>query len=154
MATPAKVAVAGYRINSALNRRGFRLLAKIGKYVIVWLCGIEIDVNAKIGKGFRLHHGYGSIISGTLGENVHVNQGVTIGGNWGKVQGTRTLPVIGNNVWIMAGAKVLGPITIGSNVIIGANSVVLRDVPDNVAIAGVPAKIIREIRPDDLGRLE
>lgn len=154
MPTPAKVAVAGYRFNSALNRRGFRLLAKIGKYVIVWLCGIEIDVNAIIGKGFRLHHGYGSIISGTLGDNVHVNQGVTIGGNWGKIEESRTLPVIGSNVWIMAGAKVLGPITIGSNVIIGANAVVLHDVPDNVAVAGVPAKIIREIRSEDLAILK
>lgn len=153
MPTPARVAVAGYRINHRLARHGFNLLAKIGKYVIVWLSGIEIDYNAEIGQAFSLHHGYGTIVSGTIGHNVHVNQGVTIGGNWGKIKGSRSLPVIGDNVWIMAGAKVLGPITIGSNVVIGANAVVLRDIPDNVVVAGVPARVIREITTDDLGLL-
>lgn len=153
MITPARVAVIGYRVNNLLYRCGLRLLAKIGRYIIIWTCGIEIDDKAVIGKKFRLHHGYGSIVSGTLGNNVHVNQGVTLGGNWGRAKDGRTLPIVGDNVWIMAGAKVLGPITVGSNVIIGANAVVIHDVPDNVVAAGIPARVIRSIAEDDLSRL-
>ncbi|MDN5874218.1 MAG: hypothetical protein L0H29_07555, partial [Sinobacteraceae bacterium] len=81
------------------------------------------------------------------------NQGVTIGGNWGRAVGERSLPVIGNNVWIMAGAKVLGPITIGNNVLIGANAVVLSDVPDNSVVAGVPGRVLRPISGADLEML-
>ncbi|MDN5938149.1 MAG: hypothetical protein L0H83_05750, partial [Salinisphaera sp.] len=128
-------------------------VAKILKYLVVWFCGIEINYKTRIGRNFQLHHGYGTIVSGTLGDNVHVNQGVTIGGNWGRAVGERSLPVIGNNVWIMAGAKVLGPITIGNNVLIGANAVVLSDVPDNSVVAGVPGRVLRPISGADLEML-
>lgn len=153
MLTPASVAVAGYRLNHFLARRGLGPLAKVGKYVVIWLCGIEIDYRAQIGRGFRIHHGYGAIVSGTIGENVHVNQGVTVGGNWGKRLDGRSLPLIGDNVWIMAGAKVLGPVQIGSNVLIGANSVVLDDIPENSVVAGVPARVLRSITIEDMQRM-
>lgn len=75
-----------------------------------------------------------------IGENCMIGQGVTIGGKSGWYE----VPVIGNNVEISAGARIIGPVRIGNNVIIGANTVVAKDVPDNCIVAGVPARIIRE----------
>lgn len=79
-----------------------------------------------------------------VGRNCMIGQGVTIGGKSGWYE----VPVIGDNVEISAGARILGPIKIGSNVIIGANAVVVKDVPDNCIIAGVPARIIKENMTD------
>lgn len=91
-----------------------------------------------IGGGLRLMHGFSTmILVKEMGMNCMVNQQVTIGWANGGV------PTIGNNVWIAAGAKVLGPITIGDDVIIGANAVVVKDVPSHSIVAGVPAKIIK-----------
>lgn len=150
---PANVALFFYRLGAQAAVRKRPVVAKTIKWAAVWLTGIEIDPACRIGKGFVLHHGYGSIISGILGDNVHINQGVTIGGNWGRSNGGRALPTIGNNVWIMAGAKILGPITIGDNVLVGANAVVIRDVPSNSVVAGVPARKVREFTAKDLERM-
>jgi serine O-acetyltransferase len=147
---PARIAVLLYRVASHVRLSKIPIVPKAIKWTAVWLTGIEIDPGCSIGKDFVLHHGYGSIISGTLGDNVHVNQGVTIGGNWDKADNGRRLPIIGSNVWIMAGAKILGPITIGDNVLVGANAVVIRDVPSNSVVAGVPARKIRDFTAEDL----
>ena len=128
-------------------------MAKCVKWICVWICGIEIGYKARLGERFTIHHGYGSIISGDIGNSVHVNQGVTIGGNWGHQKNGRSLPKIGDMVWIMAGARVLGPITFGSNVIIGANAVVRSDVPDNSVVDGIPARVIRQLSERDLSML-
>ena len=105
--------------------------------------GIEIHPGAKIGHGFFVDHGTGVVIGETaeLGENVTLYQGVTLGGT-GKEQGKRH-PTIGNNVMISAGAKVLGAITIGDNCKIGAGSVVLKSVPENCTVVGVPGRIVK-----------
>lgn len=104
--------------------------------------GIQIPISCKIGEGFYIGH-WGTIVvnSGVeIGNNVNISQGVTIGLlNRGKRMGT---PIIGNEVYIGPGAKILGNIIIGNNVAIGANAVVLNDVPDNACVAGVPAKIV------------
>jgi len=93
----------------------------------------------KIGPGFFIEYGFVTIIGAeSIGENCWVNAGVTIG-----YRNQSGIPVIGNNVYVGAGAKVLGPIHVGDNVIIGANAVVLRDVPANCTVAGVPARIIK-----------
>lgn len=83
-------------------------------------------------------HAYSTtILVQSMGRNCMVNQRVTIGWNNG-------IPTIGNNVWISAGAKVLGPITIGDDVIIGANAVVTKDIPSHSMVAGIPAKVIKK----------
>lgn len=93
-----------------------------------------------IGGGLIIQHGFSTIINAKkIGENCHIYQQVTIGFN-----GTEQ-PVIGNNVRICCGAKVIGGVNIGNNVVIGANAVVVKDVPDNVVVAGVPAKIIKQL---------
>jgi serine O-acetyltransferase len=95
-----------------------------------------------IGPGFFIQHGFASIIQArSIGRNFHVNQQVTIGYN-----GPDKIPVIGNNVSIRAGAIVLGAITVGDNAVIGAGAVVTKDVPANCVVAGVPAKVVREIQ--------
>ena len=104
--------------------------------------GIEIHPGATIGEGLFIDHGHGVVIGETaiLGDNVTLYQGVTLGGT-GKEQGKRH-PTIGNNVLVGAGAKILGSFTLGDNCKIGAGSVVLKDVPPNSTVVGVPGRII------------
>ena len=116
-----------------------RLISHVGRF----LTGIEIHPGAKIGKRFVIDHGMGIVIGETteIGDDVTLYHGVTLGGTtWNK--GKRH-PTIKNNVVIGTGAKVLGNITIGENVRIGANSVVFRNVPDNSTVVGVPGKNVK-----------
>jgi serine O-acetyltransferase len=108
------------------------------------ITGIEIHPAAKIGKRLFIDHGMGVVIGETavVGDDVLLYQGVTLGGT-GKEKGKRH-PNIGNNVVIGAGAKVLGNIIIGDNSYIGANAVVLKDVPANSTVVGVPGRITRQ----------
>jgi serine O-acetyltransferase len=108
-----------------------------------WLTGVEIHPSAKIGTGFFIDHGMGVVIGETaeVGDYVTLFQGVTLGGT-GKERGKRH-PTLGNHVVVGAGAKILGGISIGDNVKIGANSVVLKNVPANSTVIGVPARIIK-----------
>lgn len=110
--------------------------------VVEVLFNNEIDGRIKIGHNFRIDHPFGIIInpSVVIGDNVVIRHQVTIG-NKGTINSGN--PIIGNNVNIGAGAKIIGGISIGNNVSIGANSVVTHDIPDNVVVAGVPAKIIK-----------
>ena len=105
--------------------------------------GIEIHPGAQIGKGLFIDHGMGVVIGETtiIGDNCLLYQGVTLGGT-GKDKGKRH-PTLGDNVMVGAGAKVLGPINIGSYVKVAANAVVLSDIPENCTAVGVPARIAR-----------
>lgn len=105
--------------------------------------GIEIHPGAKIGKGFFIDHGTGVVIGETceIGDNVTLYQGVTLGGT-GKEKGKRH-PTLEDGVMVSAGAKVLGSIRIGANSKIGAGSVVLKDVPPNCTVVGVPGRVVR-----------
>lgn len=115
-----------------------RLISQFARF----MTGIEIHPGAKIGKGLFIDHGMGVVIGETseIGENVTLYQGVTLGGT-GKERGKRH-PTLGNNVLVGVGAKVLGAITIGDNARIGANAVVLKDLPPNTTAVGVPAKVV------------
>ena len=107
------------------------------------LTGIEIHPGATIGKGFFIDHGMGVVIGETaeIGDNCTIYQGVTLGGT-GKDVGKRH-PTLHDNVMVGAGAKVLGPVEVGSNTKIAANAVVLRPVPDNSTAVGIPAKVVK-----------
>jgi len=124
---------------------GWRLytLARLISHASRFLTGIEIHPGAKIGEGVFIDHGTGVVIGETaeVGNNVTMYQGVTLGGT-GKEKGKRH-PTIGNNVVISAGAKILGSITVGDNSKIGAGSVVLKPVPPNCTVVGVPGRIVR-----------
>lgn len=131
-------------------RAAHRLYMKKHFFLARWISqraarktGIEIHPGAQIGKGFFIDHGNGVIIGETtiIGENVTLYQGVTLGGT-GKEHGKRH-PTIGNNVMISTGAKVLGSFTIGDNSKIGAGSVVLKEVPPNSTVVGVPGRVVK-----------
>lgn len=119
------------------------LLPRLISHIARWLTGVEIHPGAKIGTGFFIDHGMGVVIGETteIGDYVTLFQGVTLGGT-GKERGKRH-PTLGNHVVVGAGAKILGAIRIGDNVKIGANSVVLKSVPPNSTVIGVPARIIK-----------
>ena len=106
--------------------------------------GIEIHPGAEIGEGFFIDHGHGVVIGETsvIGKNVTLYQGVTLGGT-GKEHGKRH-PTLEDNVMVSAGAKVLGSITVGKNSKIGAGSVVIRDVPPNSTVVGIPGRVAKQ----------
>ncbi|AIG64632.1 serine acetyltransferase [Corynebacterium atypicum] len=112
-----------------------RILAQLNRF----FTGIEIHPGAQIGRRFFIDHGMGIVIGETteIGDDVMLYHGVTLGGQ--VLTQTKRHPTIGNNVTIGAGAKVLGPITIGSGSAVGANAVVTKDVPDNCIAVGIPA---------------
>jgi serine O-acetyltransferase len=116
-----------------------RALSQFARFIT----GIEIHPGATIGSGLFLDHGMGVVIGETteIGDNVTLFQGVTLGGT-GKQRGKRH-PTVGSHVVVGAGAKVLGPIRIGDYVKIGANAVVLQDVPDHSTVVGIPGRIVR-----------
>jgi serine O-acetyltransferase len=131
-----------YRVNHWLWNHGLGLAARWLSQVARFLTGIEIHPGAKIGRRLFIDHGMGVVIgeTTTVGDDVTLYQGVTLGGT-GKERGKRH-PTIEDGVVVGGGAKILGNITIGKNCRIGAGSVVLRNVPDNSTVVGVPAHII------------
>ena len=141
-----------YRIAHYLHVRGFKLIARMISSIGRFFTGIEIHPGAKIGYGVFIDHGTGVVIGETaeIGNNVTIYQGATLK-NTLKDKGKRH-PTVESGVMISAGAKVLGPITIGRNAKIGAGSVVLKDVPANATVVGVPGVVVRlnGERTDDL----
>jgi serine O-acetyltransferase len=134
--------IAFHRVQHALWRRGVPVLPKVIRRVIFILFNSSVPESVVIGRGSRFGYGgMGVVIHGrcVLGERVFVSPQVTIGGR----SGHRAVPCIGDDVYIAAGARILGPITIGSRSIIGANAVVIESVPEGTIVAGVPAKVIK-----------
>jgi len=131
-----------YRVNHWLWEHGFFLLARALSQLARLFTGVEIHPGAQIGRRLFIDHGMGVVIGETavVGDDVTLYQDVTLGGT-GKEHGKRH-PTIGDSVVIGGGAKILGNITIGKNCRIGAGSVVLRNVPDDSTVVGVPAHII------------
>lgn len=140
---PSFKAILRYRLAHKLYLKKHYFLARWISQRAVRKTGIEIHPGATIGKGLFIDHGSGVIIGETaeLGDNVTLYQGVTLGGT-GKEQGKRH-PTLKDNVMVSAGAKVLGSFTIGENSKIGAGSVVLKEVPPNCTVVGVPGRVVK-----------
>lgn len=143
---PGLIAIVNYRIANKLYKRNFRVLARIIMGFTQFITNIDIHPACSIGKGIFIDHGIGVVIGETaiLHDNITIYQGVTLGGV--TLESTKRHPTIKSGVTIGAGAKILGNITIGENVKIGANSVVIRDVPNNATAVGIPARVIKKGR--------
>jgi serine O-acetyltransferase len=129
-----------YRIQSTLLRKPFSFIYRVMRTLCQIATGIELHCETQVGRRLLIEHFGGIIISGdtVIGDDVVIRQGVTIGLSH---TGQRGAPVIGNRVDIGAGAKILGGISIGDDAVIGANAVVIRDVPAGALAVGVPARI-------------
>ena len=144
---PGLHAVWGYRLAHWLWSRGLKLLARWISHLTRFLTGIEIHPGARIGSGFFIDHGMGVVIGETaeVGQNVTLYHGVTLGGV--SLEKGKRHPTIGDNVVIGAGAKVLGNILIGAGSRIGANAVVVKSVPENSVVVGVPGQVVVRSKP-------
>lgn len=144
MAYPGVHAVLIHRLAHRLWHAEWKLSARLLAAFGRWLTNVDIHPGATIGKRFFIDHGAGVVIGETaeIGHDVTMYHGVTLGGTtWHK---TKRHPTVGNNVLIGAGAKILGAITLGDNVRIGANSVVVKDVPPCCTVVGIPGRIIQQ----------
>ena len=141
---PSLQAIIWHRISRALWLARVPILPRAISQFVRFFTGIEIHPGAQIGRGLFIDHGMGVVIGETaiIGDDVTLFQGVTLGGT-GKETGKRH-PTLGSNIVVGAGAKILGNIQIGDNSYIGANAVVLRDVPANSTVVGVPGHITKQ----------
>jgi serine O-acetyltransferase len=137
---PGLHAVWGHRLWHALWQTRLRFLARAGSQLTRWLTGIEIHPGAQIGRRFFIDHGMGVVIGETaeIGDDVMLYHGVTLGGR--TRDGGKRHPTLEDGVAVGAGAKILGPVTIGARSAVGANAVVTRDAPADSVLVGVPAK--------------
>lgn len=141
---PGFHALAFHRLSNLLWNAGLKWLARWLSYWSRWLTGIEIHPGARIGRRVFIDHGMGIVVGETadIGDDCTLYQGVTLGGtSWQK--GKRH-PTLGRNVVVGAGAKILGPITVGDGAKVGSNAVVVKDVPSGATAVGIPARIIDE----------
>ena len=135
-----------HRISHFFWRSGSKTFARLISHKSRFLTGIEIHPGARIGRRFFIDHGMGVVIGETteIGDDVLLYQGVVLGGT--ALEKKKRHPTLGNRVVVGTGAKVLGPITIGDDAMIGAGSVVVKDVPPGATVVGVPARIVEEHR--------
>jgi serine O-acetyltransferase len=142
---PGVHAVVWHRLSHWLWEQEFRLLARFSSQIARWLTGIEIHPAAKLGRRFVIDHGMGVVIGETaeVGDDCYFYHQVTLG--VARTMGGKRHPTVGNNVIIGAGAKVLGPITVGDNARVGANSVVLENVPADTTVVGMPARPVDRV---------
>lgn len=145
---PGVHAVWGHRVSSSLWHRNSKLAARIVAEITRILTGVEIHPAATLGTGVFIDHATGVVIGETaeVGNDVTIYHGVTLGGT--SLDPGKRHPTIGDRVTIGAGAKVLGPITIGADSQIGANAVVVKPAPPGSVVVGVPGQIIGRSRPD------
>ena len=140
---PGVHAILLHRVSSRLWRRGWRYAARLLAFIARFISNVDIHPGAVIGQRFFIDHGACVVIGETaeVGDDVTLYHGVTLGGtSWNK--GKRH-PTLGNGVLVGCGAKILGPITVGDNARIGANSVVVQEVPPACTVVGVPGKIVK-----------
>ncbi|KAB7628395.1 serine O-acetyltransferase [Alkalilimnicola sp. S0819] len=130
-----------HRCNHWLWRRGLRWLARFLSLFARWLTGVEIHPGARIGRRFFIDHGMGVVIGETaeIGDDCTLYHGVTLGGtSW---EAGKRHPTLANDVVVGAGAKILGPLQVGTGARIGSNAVVLKDVPEGATMVGIPARV-------------
>ena len=142
--TRGALAVFLFRLTERSYKKNHKIRVFILSRLSQVLCGVEIGYDADIGPGFEISHGGSIVISSEVvaGRNLSIRQGVTIGGSRGKKDAEgHKFPILGDKVFIGAGVCIFGPVKIGSNVMIGAHSVVTRDVPDNAVVTGSPATV-------------
>ena len=139
-----------HRVSHWLWCHKLKSLARFNAMLTRFFTGVEIHPAAKIGRRFFIDHGMGVVIGETaeIGDDVTIYHGVTLGGV--SLKKEKRHPTIGNNVIIGAGAKVLGPFKVGDRVRIGANSVVLHEVPDDATVVGVPGRITGDSKRQDM----
>lgn len=139
---PGLHAVWLHRISHWLWVRGFYFLGRLVSHFARFITGIEIHPGATIGRKFFIDHGMGVVIGETaeIGDNVTLYHGVTLGGV--SLERTKRHPTVEENVVIGSGAKVLGPFTVGKGSRIGSNSVVIKEVPPNATVVGVPGRVV------------
>ena len=137
-----------HRVAHALHRKRMQFAARLVSYASRFVTGIEIHPGAKIGEGLFIDHGMGVVIGETaeIGDDVTLHQGVTLGGT--SQQRTKRHPTLGNNVVVGVGAQLIGNITIGDNSKVGAGSVVIKSVPPNATVVGVPGRVVAIRNPD------
>lgn len=151
LACPGLHAILFHRLNHWFWNKRLYLIGRLGSHIGRFLTGVEIHPGATIGQRFFIDHGMGIVIGETaeIGNDCSIYHGVTLGGTtWNK--GKRH-PTLETNVIIGAGAKILGPITVGNGAIIGSNAVVVKDVPAGATVVGVPGHVVvkREGPKDD-----
>jgi serine O-acetyltransferase len=139
---PGIHALSHHRIAHWFWRRGLLFIGRFISHLSRFVTGIEIHPAARLGPGLFIDHGMGVVIGETteVGENVTIYQGVTLGGT--SLERKKRHPTIGNNVIIGAGTKILGPFSIGDNSKIGSGSVVVKEIPPNSVVVGVPGRVI------------
>ncbi len=147
---PGVKAVFFHQISNFFYKAGFDLIARIISQTVRFFTGIEIHPGAKIGKNLFIDHGMGVVIGETseIGDNVTIYHAVTLGGSSPSIDSERQRhekrhPTIGNDVVIGSGAQIIGPIKVGDNSRIAANAVVVKDVPENATMVGIPAKAVK-----------
>jgi serine O-acetyltransferase len=147
---PGVKAVFFHQISNFFYKAGFDLVARIISQTVRFFTGIEIHPGAKIGKNLFIDHGMGVVIGETseIGNNVTIYHAVTLGGSSPSVDSERQRhekrhPTIGDDVVIGSGAQIIGPIKVGNKSRIASNAVVVKDVPDNATMVGIPAKAVK-----------
>ena len=147
---PGVKAVFFHQISNFFYKAGFDLIARIISQTVRFFTGIEIHPGAKIGKNLFIDHGMGVVIGETseIGNNVTIYHAVTLGGSSPSIDSERQRhekrhPTIGNDVVIGSGAQIIGPIKVGNNARIASNAVVVKDVPENATMVGIPAKAVK-----------
>ena len=147
---PGVKAVFFHQISNFFYKAGFDLISRIISQIIRFFTGIEIHPGAKIGKNLFIDHGMGVVIGETseIGDNVTIYHNVTLGGSSPSIDSERQRhekrhPTIGNDVVVGSGAQIIGPIKVGNNARIASNAVVVKDVPENATMVGIPAKAVK-----------
>ena len=147
---PGVKAVFFHQISNFFYKAGFDLIARIISQTVRFFTGIEIHPGAKLGKNLFIDHGMGVVIGETseVGDNVTIYHAVTLGGSSPSIDSEKQRhekrhPTIGHDVVIGSGAQIIGPIKVGNNARIAANAVVVKDVPENATMVGIPAKAVK-----------
>ncbi|MCZ7525847.1 MAG: serine O-acetyltransferase [Acidimicrobiia bacterium] len=144
---PGLHAIWGHRVGHWLWTHDLKLAGRVVSTFVRWLTAVDIHPGASLGPGLFIDHATGVVIGETaeVGEDVTLYHGVTLGGT--NLEKVKRHPTVGDRVTIGAGAKILGPVTIGHDSRVGANAVVVRDVPANSVVVGVPGQVIARSRP-------